>query len=197
MNVMRASTSILSALIASVCWMVNAAEVRTNFVSIYLLESTEHRPWPSLEHTNLHNLKAASSPVLSDGDFVAFDTTNHTFTVTAKAAERLSRSIRGEPPTILRKGYYELVPHPTPFVLMVSGEPIYAGAFFTAFSSNGFDGPVIMADEVFIKRKVRPSARFSFSIQLGYPCSSRNTPDPRSDPRLVEAVQQLFGARPK
>ena len=85
-----------------------------------------------------------------------------------------------------------MIPAPAPFVLRVRDEPIYAGAFYTSFSSSGFSGPVIMAEETFIKTNVAKNASFKFWIQLGYPGAFADTPDPRNDRRIVSAVRALF-----
>ena len=80
-------------------------------------------------------------------------------------------------------------------MLQARGEPIYAGAFYTSFSSSGFSGPVIMAEKMFISTNVAASATFSFSIQLGYPGKLSGTPDPRNDSRIVSAAHTLFAKK--
>lgn len=65
-----------------------------------------------------------------------------------------------------------------PFVVTVDGERIYLGAFFTSLSSDGFDGPVIVVEDV---------EQTSFVIEPSYPGNGPvPEPDPRADPRLME-----------
>lgn len=193
----------LAFLALAVCGLLQGAEPGTNLIAIYLLDRPLAQPWPKLDRAHLKDLKTVSPPALVDSDFVAFDLTNHTFIITGAAAKRLSLNIwslatRDAPgwgnqvPYVHWNGEFELIPVPAPFVLKAFGDPIYAGAFFTSVSSTSFSGPVILADKVFIKTNVPESARFSFSIELGYPAAFAGTPDPRGDARVVTAVQKLF-----
>ncbi|PYM11190.1 MAG: hypothetical protein DME18_14605 [Verrucomicrobia bacterium] len=192
-------------LLLAVCCAVRGDDTSTNLIAICLLDRPLAQPWPKLDAANLKNLKPVSPPVLVDSDFVAFDSTNHTFVITGAAAKRLSLTIwslakKDAPgwsaaPYVHHTGDFELIPVPAPFVLQVRGEPIYAGAFYTSVSSSGFSGPVIMAEEMFISTNVPTSAKFSFSIQLGYPGTLPGTPDPRNDNRIVSAVQTLLAKK--
>ena len=193
-------------LLLAVCCATRGDEASTNLLAICLLDRPAAQPWPRLDATNLKNLRPASPPVLADSDFVAFDTTNHTFAITGAAAKRLSLTIWSlaekdapgwgeDVPFVYHTGEFDLIPVPAPFVLQVRGEPIYAGAFYTSVSSSGFSGPVIMAEEMFISTNVPTSAKFSFSIQLGYPGALPGTPDPRNDSRIVSAAHTLFAKK--
>ena len=65
-----------------------------------------------------------------------------------------------------------------PFIVTVDEERIYLGAFFTGLSSEGFDGPVIIVEDV---------EQASFVIEPSYPGDGPvPEPDPRADPRLME-----------
>lgn len=149
--------------------------------------------------------KTISPPVLSDLDFVSFDTTHYTFVVTATAAKRLARSIwdlekqhgsgwaySADP---LKGGVQQIIPTPEPFVLEASGQPIYSGSFYTTFSSSGFSGPVILSDIEFIR--TNSTENVSFRIELGYPGTFLETTDPRGDFRIQTAVDQLFAHEKK
>lgn len=193
-------------LLLAVCSAVHGGVASTNLFAICLLDSPAAQPWPDLAATNLTNLRMVSPPVLTDSDFVAFDTTNQTFVLTSAAAKRLSLTIWSlakkdapgwgeDVPYVYHTGEFDLIPVPAPFVLKVRGEPIYAGAFFTPVSSSGFSGPVIIAEKMLIGTNVATSATFSFSIQLGYPGTFLRTPDPRHDTRIVSAVHTLFTKR--
>jgi hypothetical protein len=198
--------ALLASLMLTIGCALHGAEPRTNFIAIYLTDRPLAIPWPELDSAHLKELKPVSPPVLADGDFLSFDTTSHTFVVTGAAAKRLALTIWSlakkdapgwgeQVPFVHRTGTFELIPVPAPFVLEAGGEPIYAGAFYTPGSSTGFSGPVIMAEEMFIKTDVPKDARFSFWIQLGYPGPTPGTPDPRGDSRITAAIQKLFAEK--
>src|SRR4051794_34417803 len=132
--------------------VLHSALAATNLLSIHFVAD---KVLPQSEPGTMPapgSLKLISPPVLADADFVSFDLTNQTFTITADAAKRLEAKIKNGPPTILRNGVFELIPYPTPFVLKASDEPIYVGAFWTGASSSSFAGPVFLPapDSVFI-----------------------------------------------
>jgi hypothetical protein len=80
-------------LLLAVCCAVRGDEASTNLIAICLLDRPLAQPWPNLDVANLKNLKPVSPPALADSDFVAFDSTNHTFVITGAAAKRLSLAI--------------------------------------------------------------------------------------------------------
>ena len=182
--------------------VARAGEPGTNLVSIYLVDRPNAHPWPKLDTAHMKDLNIVAPPVLADPDFVAFDSTNHTFVITAEAARRLARCIWqlgkkdapgwGDSPAILPGGYTELIPTLAPFVIEAFGERVYAGAFYTSFSSHSFRGPVVLPEKGFISTNVAENANVSFSIQLGYPYTFEGTSDPRGDGRIASAVQKLF-----
>ena len=198
--------TLLAILVLLIAFVLHAAQASTNLLAIYLLDRPAAQPWPNLDAAHLKDLKPVSPPALADSDFVAFNLTNHTFVVTGAAAKRLSLQIwslakkdapgwGGQVPIVYRTGDFALIPVPAPFVLEACGERIYAGAFYTGFSSSGFSGPVIMGEREFIKMKQPKGATFSFSIGLGYPGALPGTPDPRGDRRIASAVQRLVANR--
>jgi hypothetical protein len=70
-----------------------------------------------------------------------------------------------------------------PFVVTVDEQPVYLGAFYSNFSSNSFDHPVILVDEL------EPTTSTAV-IHRSYPQGNQpDTPDPRPDSRIL----QLFG----
>src|SRR5436190_21516399 len=135
---------------------LGAAEASTNLIAIYLLDRPLAQPWPKLDNAHLKQLKPVSPPVLADGDFLSFNTNNHSFVVTGLAAKRLAMTIWslakkdapgwGVPGAYANTGDFELIPVPAPFVLHAGGEPIYAGAFNTPTSSVDLSAIVIMAE---------------------------------------------------
>jgi len=192
---MKHCLAIFTLLLACV---LRASEPSTNLLSIWLVDAKLSHPWPTNLTSKPDDLKLISPPVLADHDFVSFDVTNYSFVVTAGAAKRLVRSIwdlERSSPTILVGGAYELIPWPAPFVIKASGEPVYGGAFYTDIASLGFDGPVILADSMFISNSL--TANVTFHIALGYPGTFPGTPDPRLDRRIVSAAQKLFAGEKK
>ena len=169
---------------------LHSALAATNLLSIHfvadkVLPQSEPGTMPAPGSLNL-----ISPPVLADADFVSFDLTNQTFTITADAARRLEAKVKNGPPTLLRDGFFELIPYPTACVVTALGEPVYVGAFWTGFSSSSFFGPVMLPNEAFIS--MRSTNQVTFRIELGYPGTFPGTPDPRRDSRIVSAVQKLF-----
>lgn len=120
---------------------------------------------------DLREIPLQAEPLLTLDDIVAYDAATHVFTLTTTATERLA----GLP-----------IPVAGPaFVLMVDGDPIYAGAFWTPLSSLSYDGVVIM-----LMPDGQP-AFGSYRIELGYPGPGFfQGDDPRGDPRVLDALRQ-------
>jgi len=74
-----------------------------------------------------------AKPILADGDFVAWDIKTHTFVITPTAAKRIVESC-----------FLRVVA----FVMVCSGERVFAGLFETDVSSSSASVPVIMTDPV-------------------------------------------------
>lgn len=68
-----------------------------------------------------------------------------------------------------------------PFVVMADDEPIYLGSFVTSLSSESFDHPVIVLEDM---------TDSSATIASGYPAGSPSNPDPRADPRILEVLSE-------
>src|SRR5262245_6228803 len=90
---MPTQRTFITTLLLAVCCAVRGGKASTNLVAICLLDRPLSKPWPNLDATNVTNLRPVSPPVLADPDFVAFDSTNHTFVITGAAAKRLSLAI--------------------------------------------------------------------------------------------------------
>jgi hypothetical protein len=151
--------------VCTYCFVLHSAVAATNLLSIHLVADKVFPQWQPGTMPKPDSLRLISPPVLADADFVSFDSTNQTFTVTAVAAKRLAT-----------------IPLPAPFVLKASGEPVYVGAIYGLGSSSSFAGPVILPD----------IGTNSFHIELGYPGAFPGMIDPRRDNRIVSAVQKLF-----
>jgi hypothetical protein len=131
-----------------------------------LLPSTDDAATMPLDEVPLQ-----PEPLLTMSDIVSYDAATHVFTLTTQATERLAALD---------------VPIMGPaFVLTVAGEPIYGGAFWTPLSSASYDGVVIM---------LMPDGSPAFGtyrIELGYPGPGFfQGPDPRDDPRVLDALSQ-------
>ena len=186
-----------------VCCVLNAPAAAPHLLSIYLVTDKSFPPFKRGPMPKLGDLKLMSSPVIADADFVSFDLTNQTFAITPGAAKRLSKMIWKvhfsdrlgweEDTPILPTGDYELIPTSAPFVLKVSGTPIYVGVFESPFSSSFFAVPTIhpeTVEDAFISTNLTPNVKLrirSFDSGL-YP----NGTDERSDGRIKFAVQKLF-----
>ncbi|MDR3457729.1 MAG: hypothetical protein P4N60_09810 [Verrucomicrobiae bacterium] len=178
------------------CFVLHSAMAATNLLSIHLVVEKVFPQWHPGSMPKPDSLTLVSPPVLADGDFVSFDATNQTFTITPGAARRLAAGLRGgAAPILLNGGVYDQIPDTAPFVLQAAGEPIYVGAFYTLVSSSAFAGPVILPDTMFISPHLTNNV--TFRIELGYPGTSPGLADPRRDPRIVAAVQKLFAHEKK
>jgi hypothetical protein len=118
----------------------------------------------------LSHLELEENPLLSINDIVSYRTATHEIELTATGYERihsLSVPVGG-----------------IAFAVCVDGQPIYAGAFWVGYSSLSFDGVVI---DTTLARSDHPVIR----IQLGYPGPAFfRGDDPRSDPRILQALEE-------
>jgi hypothetical protein len=191
---MKSKVAILVMLVNCV---LPAAEISTNLLSIHLVDTPLFHQWPSNGRGGA-TLKVICQPVLADSDFVEFDASNHTFAITADASKRLSKTIwdlakRDAPgwnrsPTLLKDGFYELVPADAPFVLEAAGEPVYFGAFSSMNSSRLFFGPVAISDVEFISTGLKTN--ITFRVFFRFPTD--RAPDEQSDLRIALAAKKLF-----
>jgi hypothetical protein len=148
-------------------------------------------------------LRLITDPILSDNDFLAWDTRKHSFVITPAAAIRLVASS---------------FDHDVPFVLMASGEPIYVGMFESRNSSSikavpeiatwgilsdcfmgitnvpidvlrqlGQGDPSAMSALTALK-----SARTNVTLQIDPPIGFYRIVDNRPDPRIASAVEKLL-----
>lgn len=134
--------------------------------AIYLLAETLS-PVEAAQ-ADLRTLEREEEPILSSEDIVAYDWETHEITLTPAAIERI-RALKVPTSGI-------------PFVVCVGREPIYQGAFWTAFSSQSYDGVVIETLRV---------EQGSMRIALGYPGPDfYQGQDPRSDGRILQALEE-------
>ncbi|MCX5971816.1 MAG: hypothetical protein NTV14_10015 [Coprothermobacterota bacterium] len=118
----------------------------------------------------LSHLELETEPILSNQDIVTYTQATHEIVLTASAAERI-QSLHAPTSGLA-------------FAVCVDGQPVYAGAFWPSYSSQSYDGVAI--DPVLVSKE-RPVVQ----IQLGYPGPDFfRGEDPRSDPRVLKALQQ-------
>ena len=124
---------------------------------------------------DLSGVPLAEAPLLIMDDFLGYDVASHTFTLTVEAAERMDALV---------------VPiDGRAFVVAVEGIPIYAGAFWVPYSSMSYDGVVIGMLPGWRAGFGHAQDSRTYQLSLGYPSGEAFTgPDPRSDPRILEAL---------
>jgi hypothetical protein len=178
------------------CPAVCSAQTLTNVLSIHLLDKALSK---TLQEGIITPAKAKliPPPIFWDEDFVVFNTTNHTFAISAEAAKRLARKLMDNP-TTLGSGevVYDFWWPDTPFVLAALGQPIYVGQFSCVISSASYRSPTIYSQASFISTNC--SSNVIFTIEM--PLPSTNQPalsggrigtDVRNDPRILAAVKKL------
>jgi hypothetical protein len=113
-------------------------------------------------------LELSPDPLLSIDDVIFYSSKTHQIKLTPATVERFSQlDLPGQA-----------------FVVTVEGQPIYAGAFMAAYFSRSYEGVVILWPPMY-------QDAGTIQIQLGYPGPSFFTgQDPRSDPRIMSALQQ-------
>ncbi len=123
--------------------------------------------------------------VLSDEDFLSYNQTNHTFTVTAEVAKRFVNALRDPDGTKIHRKPVSWMDIPgIPFEMSVSGEPIYVGLFFSPLSSERYSCPII---EARFDLSEDPTNIVLFTIMAG----AGEAFDVRSDPRILAALVKL------
>lgn len=68
-----------------------------------------------------------------------------------------------------------------PFVVLADDQPIYLGSFVTSLSSESFDHPVIVLEDL---------TDSSATIASGYPAGAPPENDPRADPRILQILRE-------
>ena len=119
------------------------------------------------------DLPLARKPIFTDADIIAYDFSKHAMKLEPEALKRLPR-----PPA-----------EGTPFVVVVNGERIYPGAFYSNISSISCDLPVILVD----RRGLDPTSPADILlIESAYHSqSSALGKDLRSDERVRDALANL------
>ncbi|MDP2918747.1 MAG: hypothetical protein Q8O43_00810 [Dehalococcoidia bacterium] len=117
----------------------------------------------------LSHLKLASEPLIAMEDVISYSGTDHEIELTASAYDRLRRI--GVP-------VWGKV-----FVVCVNRQPVYSGAFWAIYSSQSFDGVIILTP--------LPPGKNAIRIELGYPGAGFfKGEDPRSDGAILESLRK-------
>jgi hypothetical protein len=120
----------------------------------------------------LDSLELYHNPLIDLGTLAYYDAGDHTLVF---GGWRTADYVRNQLPEVGVRGL--------PFVVVVHGEPIYLGAFYTVLSSIGFEHPVIIIDPP-------DGANDRLVIERNYAAGPPpGTPDPRSDPGLFELLR--------
>ena len=149
-----------------------AAMPKRSTFAIYLTAGSVDARVFAQEPGGWKDLPLAREPIISDTDIVAYDFSKHAMRLKPQALKRLP------PPSVAG----------TPFVVVVNGERIYPGAFYTSLSSIPCDVPVIVTDRAAQNQTSRADVLL---IESGYPQPSSLEKDLRSDVRVRDALAKL------
>jgi hypothetical protein len=169
-------TAAIFAMLLASAWIAVGAEA-TNSLAIYLVLVPGEVPYRSIEEGTATStgLKLEVPVLLSDKDFVAYNTTNYTFVITPDAAQRVGERCHD---------------NQTPFVVVACGEPIYLGVFTSRYSSLSSGVPTIRVDDCIRKGN---QTNVSLKVDRGYPSDGfGGGPDRRGDQRIISAARKLF-----
>jgi hypothetical protein len=124
---------------------------------------------PPAQMEALSHVKLADQPIISVEDVITYNAQTHEIKLTDEAFERISQldvSTRGKS-----------------FIVCVDKKSIYWGAFWVIWSSMSFDGVTIWLPPILEEPYV-------IRLELGYPSSFYTGEDPRSNPVVIESLEQ-------
>jgi len=147
-----------------------AATQKQGSFAIYLFASPVDTR--SVKQQQWKNQPLASAPIISEADILAYDFSKHALKLRPEALKRLPL-----PPV-----------EGTPFVVVVNGERIYWGAFYSNFSSIPFSLPVILVNR---GAQSETPGRDIVLIERAYPAQSAMGKDLRSDERVRDVLGKL------
>lgn len=173
---------------------LRAAVWPTNRIAIYLLADGADRQAIVEGRKNLYGVKLKPEPVLSDEDFLSYDFESHTFKVTAEAARRLCRVLKGreDPDAILSNQLmYRLDWPDTAFVLQAMGDRIYAGVFSSFHSSVTYEMPTIKSVDAYIGMEGTNNITFTIAEGLVVPTCRELLSQPVVSTNLIHAPMPI------
>ena len=131
--------------------------------AIYVTPQENGAAWPPTAAPHI-----TGNPIITINDILSYDRNHHEITLTKSALDRLAS--------------LQVPVSGLGFAVCVNREVIYSGAFWTPISSLSYSGPFIMVP-------LAGQGISTVKIELGYPSSSFfQSPDPRSDPRILDAL---------
>jgi hypothetical protein len=134
--------------------------------SIYLTSDNT----PVSELPALNQIELADQPIIAIDDIVSYNQETHEIELTADAYERVNEL---NIPTSCMA-----------FVACVDSQPVYWGAFWAPYSSQSFDGVIILIPSLSLDGDL-------IQITLGYPGPGfYSGEDPRSDPEILQSLEQ-------
>jgi hypothetical protein len=142
------------------------ANKNTGGVAVYLAPLVS----PGLLKTSdINALSLDSVPIISPSDIIAYKLSDNTVVLTAHAVKNIDS--------------LHVPTSGLSFVVAVAGARVYAGAFWTMYSSQSFDGTVIEVPRLNAKNQIK--------IKLGFPEEKFFLgTDLRQDPRIIEALKK-------
>jgi len=161
---------VLGILVSSICITSEGegngeGEVEVEGFAIYLTK----QDIPPAQMEDLSHVDIAERPIITISDIITYDAQEHELTLTVSAFERVSQldvPVRGKS-----------------FIVCVDERPIYWGAFWVHWSSLSFDG-------VTIWKPLTSEEPNVIRLELGYPSSCHTGEDPRSNPVVIESLEQ-------
>jgi len=159
--------AIPAALMSLTLSAMSAVPVQSTF-AVYLIHGAPEARTLARNPAQWKELPLSATPVISDVDIVSYDFSRHAMKLRPEAIKRLPR------PSVFG----------IPFVVVVNGDRIYGGAFYSSFSSVPFALPVIVVNSPDPDQGV-------LYIERAYPPSHAVGVDPRSDERIRNAMSTL------
>jgi len=164
---MQFRTKIIFAMLALLSVSAIQATPGQSTFAVYLIAGAPDGRTLARDPGQWKELPLSSTPVISDVDIVSYDFSKHAMRLRPEGIKRLPR------PSVFG----------IPFVVVVNGDRIYPGAFYSGMSSIPCPLPVIVVDPA--------RERDVLSIERAYPPSHAVGIDPRSDERIKSALSRL------
>jgi hypothetical protein len=158
-------------------------------LTIHLLDQPELKESLLDGCISITNATASSPPIFRGLDFVAYDFQRHQFAVSPRALMRFAGQVNPSP--VFRAGNSLRIDTSSipdqPFILKANGSPIYIGVFAGRNSSFKYAAPVAKPDQ--LSFGIGECGTFTLVIQK--PATKGGDMDPRSDPRVLDAIKAL------
>jgi len=155
---------VLGILVSSIC-VTSEGEGNDEGFAIYLTK----KDIPPAQMEALSHVNLADQPIISVEDVITYNAQTHEIKLTDEAFERISE--------------LEVPVEGKSFMVCVDKRPVYWGAFWVIWSSMSFNGVTIWLPPILEEPHV-------IRLELGYPCSFYTGEDPRSNPVVIESLEQ-------